>query len=131
MTTSSPEPREPGHAEVPTTAAQVKIETRGAWVKLSARQWITGEGNVPPREARYLIAMIGMVTCAVSGIGGAVLTPGSAPERAPVVFAELVLALVVATLVAVGYFRRETPAEGDAPQGTGKPAVAPEKSELG
>jgi hypothetical protein len=132
MTTSSPEPREPGQAEQPTPAAQVRIETeRGAWVKLSARQWITGEGTVPPREARYLIAMIGMVTCAVSGIGGAVLTPGSASERAPVVFAELVLALVVATLVAVGYFRRGAPAEGDAPQVTGEPVAVPEKSELG
>ena len=111
MTMNSHEPRESGHTEQPTTAARVKIETERAWVRLSARHLITGEGNVPSRDARYLIAMIGMVTCVACGIGGAVLTPGSGPERASVVFAELLLALAVAALVAAGYFRRETPAE--------------------
>jgi hypothetical protein len=131
MTTSSPEPYEPGHAEQPTTAAHVKIQTRGgAWVKLSAWRWLTGEGNVPPGEARYLIAMIGMVSCVVSGISGAVLIPGSAPERAPVVFAALGLALVGAALVAAGYFRRETADDGAAPQDPGKPAVAREQTEV-
>ena len=124
MTTSSPAPHEPGQAEQPTTAAHVKIQTRGgAWVKLSAWRWLTGEGNVPPGEARYFIAMIGMVTCVVSGIGGAVLIPGGAPERAPVVFAALGLALVGAVLVAASYFRRETPDDTPAPQDPDKPAA--------
>jgi hypothetical protein len=133
MTPSCPEPYEPGHApELPTTAAHVDIQktSGGAWVKVRAWRWLTGEGNVPPGEARYLIAMIGTVSCVVSGIGGAVLIPGSAPERAPVVFAALGLALVGAVLVAVGYFRRETPDGGRAPQEPDKPAVAREQTKV-
>ena len=130
MTTNSHEPREPGRTELPTDAAHVRIQTRGAWVRLRAWRWVSGEGNVPPREARYLIAMIGEVSCVVSGIGGAVLIPGGALERAPVVFAALGLALAGAALVAVGYFRRETLDDGQGPQGTGKPAVTQEESEV-
>lgn len=130
MTASSPEPHGPGHAEQPTTAALVTID-RGAWVKLSAWRWLTGEGNVPSGAAHYFITMLGVVTCVVSGIGGAVLTPGSGPGRTPVVFAELVLALVGAVLfVAAGHFDREAPDADQAPQDPGKPAEAREQTEV-
>jgi hypothetical protein len=126
MSTTSPVPNEPGPAEQPTMAARVKIETeRTAWVKLTARDWITGEGTVPLRDVRYLIKMFGVVSCVVSGIGGAALTMSSdAPLRAPVAFAELLLALIGAVLiVGGGRFQRGAPVEDRVPADIAKPAL--------
>jgi hypothetical protein len=78
--------------EPPTAAAKLTI-------KLGPAQ--LAEGTVPPDQARHLITTFGILVCIVSGIGGAVLTLRAAPVYISLAFAELVIALAGATLVAV------------------------------
>lgn len=75
-----------------------------AWLKISvgpAQLGGTAEGSVPPDQAGHLITTFGMLGSAISGIGGAVLTLHIAPSLTVVAFAELVLALLLAVLIAV------------------------------
>jgi len=123
MTTNSPGTREPDPAEQPTGAAQVRIETECAQVKIIARHWITAEGTVPSADARSLITVFGVLSSVVTGTAGAVLTLRIARQLTPVAFAELALALIGAALiVACGHIRHRAPAEQHTPGDTGKPA---------
>jgi len=122
MTASRPRIREPDPTERPTGAAHIRIETEGARVKIIARRWITAEGTVPSRDARYLITMFGVLSSVVTGTAGAVLTLRIAGQLAPVAFAELVLALIGAVLIVVdGHVLYRAPGEEQAPDDTVKP----------
>lgn len=127
MTTTSPGARERDLAEQPTRAAQVSVTTEPARVRLIARHWLAAEGTVPPGEAHYLIAMIGVLGSVAMGIGGAVLTLRIARQLAPVAVAELMLGLIGAVLViAGGHLWRQARPQDEAPGGTREPAGSAE-----
>lgn len=60
------------------------------------------EGTVPPEQARHLITTFGILGCVFSGVGGAVVTLRISASLTTLAFAELVLALVAAVLIAIG-----------------------------
>lgn len=119
----------PAPPERPTRAAQLKIRTEPARVKVNARRWLIAEGTVPPANARHLISTFGILGSAVTSTTAAVLTLRIAPGLAPIALAELVLGLAAAVLIAAcGRAQRGDRIEEQAPQGPGRRAAPARKA---
>jgi hypothetical protein len=84
-------------ADAPSPAAELMITLRPTELRA------TSHGIVPADQARTLVTTFGMVTSAIAGITGAVLTLSidHGSTGVTLALAELALALVVAVLVAV------------------------------
>jgi multisubunit Na+/H+ antiporter MnhB subunit len=108
LISNRPAVEESGAGDLPTTAAQLKIGLESVQFK--------AEGKVPPAGARHLITTVGIVGSVASSTAGAIITHGS-PD---VAFAELVLGLVAAVLIAVrGRDRRQPPPRPSLDDGAG------------
>jgi len=92
--------------EQPTRAAQLTITEQPARVKITARRWGSAEGIVPPTEAHHLITTIGLIGSVITGTAGAVLTLRIDPHLTVLAAAELAVATMIATLVALCGRRR-------------------------
>lgn len=99
MMTERPAIHEPGTADLPTAAAQLKITAE-------RMQGLTAVGTVPPADARYLITTFGITGSVATSIAGADFVlragPALATHAAPyIALAELALGFVAAILIAV------------------------------
>ena len=90
--------REPVLAE---PAAQLPEPTEFAELEISLGPTPRARGRIPPDQAHHFITTFGLLSCAASGIGGAVLTLRIVASLTGLALAELGLALVVALLIAV------------------------------
>lgn len=82
---------DPVPAEPPTSSAELTIKLGPAEL---------ARGTVPADQARHLITTFGIVASVCSGIGGAVITLRDTPNMAVLAFAELIVALAAAALIA-------------------------------
>lgn len=93
--TERPAPHEPGTADLPTEAAQLRITAERT-------QGLTAVGTVPPADARYLITTFGITGSVATSIAGADFVLRAGPALAPyIALAELALGFVAAILIAV------------------------------
>lgn len=92
MAQNRPAELEPARAERPSPAARLTITVRPLG---------TAEGTVPPKDARYLITMFGVLGSVISGTAGAVLTLRIAPRLGGLALVELMLALAAVVLISV------------------------------
>ncbi len=114
MPSDSPAAHEPGPAEQPTQAAELKLAVGPA----------TAGGSVPPGEAHHYITTFGILVSVIAGIAGAVLTLriGSGVTTLRVTsgltvlgLAELGLALASAVIIAICGRSRKSQAAEHAP----------------
>lgn len=94
MIQHSPSAREPVPAELPTPRAELEIQT-GPLLPCGA-----APRRMRSRLVSQLVVTLSILGCAVAGATDAVLTVRIAPEQAGLAFAELVLALAAALLIA-------------------------------
>jgi len=123
MTSDSPAAHEPGPAEQPTQAAELKVAVGPA----------TAGGSVPPGEAHHYITTFGILVSVIAGIAGAVLTLriGSGVLTLRVTsgltilgLAELGVALASAVIIAIcGWGQNNGRAEEHAPANPPEPAI--------
>jgi hypothetical protein len=81
--------------------AQLPEPSEFAELEISVGPAQRARGRVPPDQADLLITTFSILSCAVTGIGGVVLTLHIAATLTSLALAELVLALVIALLIAV------------------------------
>jgi hypothetical protein len=94
METTTQPSREGVVAEPPSQHAELMISIG------PAPQWGTAKGLVPADQAHHLVTTFGILGSLVTGAGAAVLTLQAGPSFTVVAYAELVLALVCAMLIA-------------------------------
>jgi hypothetical protein len=124
MMTERPAADQPGTADRPTAAAQLKITAE-------RMQGLTAVGTVPPADARYLITTFGITGSVAMSIGGADFVlraaPAFAAHAAPnIALAALALGFAATILIAVCGRARRAPASVLPPAGY-QPAPAGER----
>lgn len=85
---------------------QLPEPTEFAELEISVGPAQRARGRVPPDQADLLITTFSILSSAVAGIGGAVLTLHIAATLTGLALAELALAFVVALLIAVCSYTR-------------------------
>jgi hypothetical protein len=94
METTSQPSREAAVAEPPSQHAELMISIG------PAPQWGTAKGLVPADQAHHLVTTFGILGSLVTGAGTAVLTLRAGPGFTAAAYAELVLTLACAMLIA-------------------------------
>ena len=94
MIQHSPSAREPVLSDLPTPRAELEIQA-GPLLPCAA-----ASGRTRSALVSQLVVPLSILSCAVAGTAGAVLTVRIAPGQAALAFAELVLALAAALLIA-------------------------------